>query len=115
MNSLLRFKQVAYLAGVLIPAFLTTASAAPPADEVFSVTAVIFEPNGAKFKSGDISFVDPAIRKYFNADRTNAAVDMVDTDSSNAIVWLAAGLFAGPTNFDHGPNGVVTANNSTEV
>jgi hypothetical protein len=118
MNSLysrLRFKQVAYLAGVLIPAFLTTASAAPKADEVFSVTGVIFEPNGAKFKSGDISFDDPAIRKYFNADRTNAAVDMVDTDSSNAIVWLAAGLFAGPTNFDRGPNGVVTANKSTEV
>jgi hypothetical protein len=109
----LRFKQVAYLAGVLIPALLTTVSAAPPADEVFRVTDVIFEPNGASFKSGDISFVDPVIRRYFNADRTNAAVDRVDTDT-NAIDWLAAGKFAGLT-ADHGPNGVVTANKSTEV
>jgi len=109
----LRLKHVAYLAGVLIPALLTTASAAPPADEVFSVTAVIFEPNGALFKSGDISFDDPAIRRYFNADRTNAAVDRVNTDT-NAIDWLAAGKFTGLT-ADHGPNGVVTANNSKEV
>ena len=116
MNSLyspVRLKQVAYLAGVLIPAFLTTASAAPPADEVFSVTAVIFEPGTATFKSGDISFDDPAIKSYFNADRTNAAVDRVNTDS-NAIDWLGAGKFTGLT-ADHGPNGVVTANKSTEV
>jgi hypothetical protein len=113
LYSCLRFKQVAYLAGVLIPAFLTTASAEPKADEFFSVAAVIFEPGTAQFKSGDISFDDPAIKSYFNADRTNNAVDRVNTDT-NAIDWVAAGKFAGLT-LDHGPNGVVTANNSTEV
>jgi hypothetical protein len=116
MNSLhsrLRFRQVAYLALVLIPPLLTTASAAPPADEVFGVTAVIFEPGTASFKSGDISFVDPNIKSYFNADRTNAAIDRVNTDTL-AIDWLAPKLFTG-LKADHGPNGVVTANNSTEV
>ena len=119
MNSLyscLRFKQVAYLAGVLIPAFLTTASAEPKADEVFSVTAVIFEPGTAQFKSGDISFDDPAIKMYFNADRTNAAVDRVHTDANPLVIdWLGQGKFQGASTGDHGPNGVVTANNSTEV
>jgi hypothetical protein len=38
-SSYFRLKQVAYLAGVLVPALLATASAAPPADEVFSVIA----------------------------------------------------------------------------
>ena len=118
MNSLyscLRFKQVAYLAGVLIPALLTTASAAPPADEVFSVTGAIFEPGGASFTSGDISFDDPAIKSYFNADRTNAAVDRVHTDANPLVIdWLGAGKFTGLT-ADKGPNGVVTANKGAEV
>jgi hypothetical protein len=116
MNSLLRLKQIAYLAGVLIPAFLTTASAEPKADEVFSVTAVIFEPGGASFKSGDISFDDPAIKSYFNADRTNAAVDRVHTDANPLVIdWLGQGKFQGASTGDHGPNGVVTVNKSTEV
>jgi hypothetical protein len=115
LSSRFRLKRVAYLAGVLIPALLATASAAPPADEVFSVTAVIFEPGGASFKSGDISFDDPAIKMYFNADRTNNAVDRVHTDANPLVIdWLAAGKFTGLT-ADHGPNGVVTANKSTEV
>lgn len=114
-SSRLRLKQVAYLAAVLIPALLTTASAVQPADEVFSVTAVIFEPGVASFKSGDISFDDPAINMYFNADRTNNAIDRVHTDANPLVIdWLAAGKFTGLT-ADHGPNGVVTANNSTEV
>src|SRR5258707_2449287 len=111
--SCLRLKQVAYLAGVVIPALLTAASAAPQADEVFSATAVIFEPGGALFKSGDISFDDPAIKRYFKADRTNKAVDRVNTDT-NAIDWLAAGKFTG-LSADHGPNGAVTANKKTKA
>ncbi len=118
LYSCLRLKQVAYLAGVLIPSILTTASAAPPADEVFSVTGAIFEPGTASFKSGDISFDDPAIKSYFNADKTNAAVDRIHTDANPLVIdWLAAGSFKGAT-ADHnvgGPNGVTTANNSTEV
>ena len=114
LYSRLRSKQFACLAGVLIPAFLTTASAAPPADEVFSATAAIFEPHGASFASGDISFDDPVLRRYFMADRTNATVDRVDTDS-NAIDWIAAGKFAGGSGGTGGPNGVTTANNHTEI
>src|SRR6516162_2355949 len=115
LYSRLRLKQFAYLAGVVIPALLTTASAEPKADEVFSITAVIFEPGTASFKSGDISFDDPAIKMYFNADRTNNAIDRVHTDANPLVIdWLAKGGFTGLTK-DHGPNGVVTANDSTEV
>src|SRR5258708_7577936 len=92
--SRLRLKQVAYLAGVLIPAFLATAWAAPQADEIFSATAAIFEPGGATLGSIDIGFDDPVLHRYFLADRANKAVDRVNTDS-NAIDWVAAGAFSG--------------------
>jgi hypothetical protein len=66
--------------------------------------------------SFDIGFVDPKIGRYFLADRTSATVDQVKT-RTNAIDQLAKGAFVGVqagTNTS-GPNGVITANNHTEV
>ncbi|HZI47300.1 MAG TPA: hypothetical protein VFD75_05860, partial [Pyrinomonadaceae bacterium] len=63
-----------------------------------------------------IGFVDPKIGRYFLADRTSATVDQVKT-RTNAIDQLAKGAFVGVqagTNTS-GPNGVITANNHTEV
>ena len=66
--------------------------------------------------SFDIGFVDPQIGRYFLADRTNKAIDQVVT-STNTIHQLAAGEFFGlqPGANTSGPNGVITANNHTEV
>src|SRR5882724_10356050 len=84
------------------------------ADETFTKTSIIAVPGG--LNSFDIGFVDPQIGRYFLADRTNKTVDQVVT-STNAISQLAKGSFVGVqagTNTS-GPNGVITANNHTEV
>ncbi len=83
-------------------------------DETFVNAGQIDVPGG--LNSFDIGFVDPHIGRYFLADRTNKAIDQVVT-STNTIHQLAAGAFVGVqtgTNTS-GPNGVITANNHTEV
>src|SRR5215475_11813484 len=91
------------------------------ADETFTPTAVIKVPNagflpavcGATatnpfcLTSFDIGFVDPQLGLYFLADRTNKTIDVVKT-SDNSITQLAPGSLVGP-------NGVITANDHTEV
>jgi len=83
-------------------------------DETFVNVFQIIVPGG--LNSFDIGFVDPKIGRYFLADRTNSTVDEVNT-SNNQIHQLAKGAFVGVqagTNTS-GPNGVITANNHTEV
>jgi hypothetical protein len=75
------------------------------ADETFSKTSVISVPGG--LNSFDIGFVDPQLGLYFLADRTNKTIDQVKT-SDNSITQLAPGSLVGP-------NGVITANDHTEV
>ena len=83
-------------------------------EETFLNVGRIDVPGG--LNSFDIGFVDPKIGRYFLADRTNSTVDEVKT-SINSINQLAKGAFLGVqagTNTS-GPNGVITANNHTEV
>jgi hypothetical protein len=83
-------------------------------EETFLKVGEIDVPGG--LNSFDIGFVDPKIGRYFLADRTNSTVDEVKT-SINSINQLAKGAFVGVqvgTNTS-GPNGVITANNHTEV
>src|SRR4029077_12400621 len=83
-------------------------------EETFIKVGEIDVPGG--LNSFDIGFVDPKIGRYFFADRTSATVDQVKTRNS----WkdqLERGKFVGVqagTNTS-GPNGVITANNHTEV
>jgi hypothetical protein len=78
------------------------------ADEVFVLKSTVNIP-GAPFVSGDISFVDPTIDKYLFADRSNSAIDVIDT-TTKAITQLDKGGFVGFTgnNNTSGPNGVMT-------
>ena len=83
-------------------------------DETFVNVFQLAVPGG--LTSFDIGFVDPKIGRYFLADRTNKTVDQVKT-SNNTIHQLAKGAFVGVqtgTNTS-GPNGVITANDHTEV
>jgi hypothetical protein len=84
------------------------------AEETFSKTSTITVPGG--LNSFDIGFVDPQIGLYFLADRTNKTVDQVKT-SDNSITQLAKGSFVGvqPGTNTSGPNGVITANDHSEV
>jgi hypothetical protein len=85
-------------------------------DEVFEVKAVIQVP-GAALVSFDISWFDPVLKKFFLADRNNSTIDVVDPKGF-AITQFPpqkyAGVNPGGNDFS-GPDGVLTANNHTEV
>jgi hypothetical protein len=92
--------------GAVAPALVAMIGVAA-ADEVFAPTAAIsVGPNG--ISSFDISFVDGAIGTYVLSDRTNAAVDVIDTATNTVARQLGLGTFVGFTgnNDTSGPNGV---------
>ena len=67
-----------------------------------------------RFASFDISWVDSAHGVYYLADRSNNAVDVIDTTDGSFVHFLGQGAFAGVvsgTPNRSGPNGVVTDNN----
>ena len=68
-----------------------------------------------KLYSFDISFVDPSTQTYYLADRSNAAVDVVDAQAGTLLKQIAGG-FTGVAvvngvvqGAQSGPNGVVAA------
>src|SRR6266850_808064 len=65
---------------------------------------------GVQMKAFDISWVDADTQLYYLADRSNAAIDVVDARRS-AFVKQIHGGFAGfsGSNDTSGPNGVVVA------
>jgi hypothetical protein len=65
---------------------------------------------GEAMKTFDISWVDPHSRLYFLADRSNKAIDVIDT-RRNVVIAQITGGFAGATgsNDTSGPNGVVVS------
>jgi len=72
---------------LLIPK-LAIAQEASAKDEVFAPTAQspVFLFNGsAALASFDISWVDSVLRKYYLGDRSNKAVDVIDTDTKAAL------------------------------
>ena len=110
------------MAGMAIGAIAMLAMAGPAAAQtpVFQVTAVIQVPvsgQGANtFFSFDISWNDPVLNKFFLADRNNKAIDVVDAATLQITQFVNPG-YAGFTgnNDTSGPDGVLTANNHTEL
>jgi DNA-binding beta-propeller fold protein YncE len=70
---------------------------------------------GEPLDSFDISFVDQKTNRYFLADRSNKAIDIFDVKSSTFVGRVAGFVGLQPKNATAGPNGVVTANDGTEV
>jgi hypothetical protein len=90
--------------------------AAALADPFFTLkTTVVVQGNA--LNSFDISWVDPELHAYLLSDRSNKAVDVINT-FTKAATNLAAGQFAGvvaaephyacPPNACNGPNGVLS-------
>jgi hypothetical protein len=114
-------KLVAAFAGALMPCLLTSAIAAPPDSDNFAGKAAVTlsDHGGVTAKplaSFDISFVDPTIGLYVLGDRTNNAVDLVDTISNTFLGFCGHGQFQGvklsgsppaPNNDISGPDGVL--------
>src|SRR5258708_7204476 len=97
--------RLAYLAGIVaaLPSMAGTASA----DEVFKATSAVTGLGSQKIVAFDISFVDPVLKLYILADRTNKAVDVVDTTSNAIVAQVGKGSFTGATgnNDTSGPDG----------
>jgi hypothetical protein len=103
---------LACFAGGFVPWLLTSAGAAD-GDNFAGTAAVTISNHGgvtAKPLNGfDISFADPVIGLYALGDRTNNAVDLVDTHSNTFLSFCGHGQFAGATgnNNTSGPDGVL--------
>jgi hypothetical protein len=83
------------------------------ADEVFAPTAIVTGFGTQSIKSFDISFVDPKHSTYVLADRTNSAVDVVDTKTNKLVKQLTPGFVGFTGNNDtSGPNGVLIADDN---
>src|SRR5260370_17514449 len=92
-------------AGAAVPFMAGTASA----DEVFKATSAVTGLGAQTIVGFDISFVDPALKLYILGDRTNKAVDVVDTESNAIVTQVGKGTFTGATgnNNTSGPDGVL--------
>jgi len=92
---------------------LTPAMAESPDSDNFAGTAAVTlsggTPAAKPLASFDISFVDPTIGLYALGDRTNNAVDLVDTHSNAFLGFCGHGQFVGFTgnNDTSGPDGVL--------
>jgi hypothetical protein len=87
-------------------------------DEVLTFEGAVFPHGGQSLTSFDMSFVDPTLGLYLLADRDVAGIDVLPTGTlSPTPSQLGAGQFVGFTGAENtsGPNGVITANNHTEV
>ena len=109
-------KLLTFSAALLAPWLLTSAVA-----QVFSPTAAITvgDETAQPLNSFDISFVEPAIGLYVLGDRTNNAIDMVDTHSNAFLGFCGHNQFQGAVpnpngtinNNVSGPNGVLIRDN----
>jgi hypothetical protein len=122
------------VAGMALGAIALLAMAVPAlgqetsgTDEAFQLTTVYGLTNtgvgnlanGSKtFISFDISWVDNVQHKYYLADRSNKTIDILDLSKLPPTLTQVQNLkFQGSTgnNDNSGPDGVLTANNSTEL
>jgi hypothetical protein len=102
--------------GICSAAFgVCTGPGAPGNTETKCLTAVQIP--GAALRSYDISWVNPNRAEYYLADRSNAAIDIIDTRAPAFKRFLGKGLFVGVklntagtavNNDISGPDGVVT-------
>ena len=81
------------------------------------ITLVKNSPTNYGTNGFDISWVDNSIQKYYLADRTNNAIDLVDAATDTFLGFIGKGQYTGtkpcpgqPKDLRHcaGPNGVVT-------
>jgi hypothetical protein len=108
---------IAAIAMLAVAAPALTAEA-PSKDEVFTLKTAIQVP-GKPLISFDISWVDPVLNggTYFLADRSNKAIDVVNPSNNSITQFINpgyAGVNPGGNDFS-GPDGVLTANNHTEL
>jgi hypothetical protein len=118
-----KLKVLACLSGVVVPWLFAVLGPASAADETFVQTATVvlpptpvINPKGGT-NSFDIGFDDADIHAYALADRTNKAIDIVDTRTNSVtreltgcggnVQFPSCSVFAGGSGATGGPNGVI--------
>jgi hypothetical protein len=119
MTKTARTSAFAVLIGLSIVIAGGLSTAAAQTDEVLQqVSEYVPSPSFPIGNDFDMSFVDPTLGLYFLADRTFGAIDVLPTGTTSpSLTQLGRGVFVGVASGGNtsGPNGVITANNSTEV
>src|SRR5580704_4204751 len=109
-----RLRLLACVVGAAAPALFSVVGPAA-ADEAFTAKTAVTLPGGQIINGFDISFFTKD--RYYLGDRTNSAVDVIDSDSNTVVAQIGKGLFKGATgnNNTSGPDGVVVFNNQVWV
>ncbi len=97
---------------------VTTAAIAGPDYTLLTTIAVPVSSANSQvgnFTAFDISYVDPSTGYDYVADRSNAAVDIINGATHTVVAQAGVGIFGGqqPATAQSGPDGVVVANNGT--
>jgi PEP-CTERM motif len=105
------------LVGTMLGSATTAAVAGPDYSFVTSITVPVSAANnqGGNFTAFDISYVDPLTGFDYVADRSNAAVDIINGATNKVVSQAGVGIFGGQqaTTAQSGPDGVVVVNNGT--
>ncbi len=99
-----------YLAGALTLGVAVVACATVAyATETLTLKTAISMPNGGKITSFDISAVDITTGLYTLGDRTNKAIEVINTSTNTVVLQAGLGLFKGATgnNNTSGPDGAM--------
>jgi len=70
---------------------------------------------GNPLKAFDISWVDPAIGRYYLADRSNASIDVIDIATDEVVAQIPGFVGAKKSNDVSGPDGVVDTYSGREL
>jgi DNA-binding beta-propeller fold protein YncE len=77
--------------------------------------AGIIDIPGVKFSNFDISFVDPKAGQLYLSDRSNAAIDVFDTNTDKFLYRVGGFVGFKGTNDSSGPDGVLAVPDKKEV
>src|SRR5437588_6254422 len=70
---------------------------------------------GNPLRAFDIGWVDPALARYYLADRSNGAIDIFSTQSNSFVGRIGGFVGATGSNNTSGPNGVVVTFSGREL
>jgi DNA-binding beta-propeller fold protein YncE len=101
-------------ATMLLAAVAAMALAAPASAAGLKQFSQIVMP-GAALESFDITFADAETGQVFIADRSNKAIDVIDSKTDKYMTRITGFVGDGATGTVSGPNGVTTVNHGTEV
>jgi hypothetical protein len=105
------------LVGTMLGSLTSVAVAGPDYTLMTTIAVPVSAANSqaGNFTAFDISYVDPLTGFDYVADRSNAAVDIINGATNTVVAQAGVGIFGGQqtSTAQSGPDGVVVVNNGT--